>query len=71
MKLAYDAATDSLYIHLAERVAVTSEEVHDGIVLDYDDEGSLVGIDVQHASRNADIDKLVVGNLPFPEIVAA
>jgi uncharacterized protein YuzE len=34
MKLHYDTATDSLYIDLAERPSVDSEEVADGIVLD-------------------------------------
>ena len=55
MKLDYDAATDSLYIHLVERPSVDSDEVADGVVLDYDAAGALVGIDVQHASQRADV----------------
>ena len=43
MKLNYDAATDSLYIHLADRPSVDSDEVADGVVLDYDAAGALVG----------------------------
>ena len=35
MKLSYDPATDSLYIHLSERASVDSNEVSDGVVLDY------------------------------------
>lgn len=49
MKPSYDTATDSLYIHLSERPSVDSDEVADGVVLDYDAQGALVGIDVQHA----------------------
>ena len=42
MRLAYDPATDSLYIHLSERPAADFDEVTDGVVLDYDAEGTLV-----------------------------
>jgi uncharacterized protein YuzE len=70
MKLSYDAATDSLYIHLTERASVDSDEVSDGVVLDYDANGSLVGIDVQHASKRADIHSLAVSKLPLGELSA-
>ena len=62
MKLNYDAATDSLYIHLAERPSVDSDEVVDGVVLDFDATGALVGIDVQHASQRADIRQLAINH---------
>ena len=71
MRLAYDPETDSLYIHLSERAAVDSDEVAEGIVLDFSDEGTLVGIDVQHASKNADIDRLFLTKIPFTEVNAA
>lgn len=50
MRLAYDPATDSLYIHLSDQPAADSDEVADGVVLDFAADGALVGIDVQHAS---------------------
>ena len=46
MKLNYYPETDSLYIDLAERSSVESREVSEGVVLDYDSEGNLVGIDI-------------------------
>ena len=58
MKVEYDVTTDSLYISLNEGVSAESEEVTDGVVLDFDDAGKVVGIDIQHASQRADIDKL-------------
>ena len=36
MKISYDQATDSLYLHLADSASVDSEEVTAGVVLDYD-----------------------------------
>lgn len=72
MRINYDAATDSLYIHLAERPSVDSDEVVvDGVVLDFDASGALVGIDVQHASQKADIHRLAVSHLPLTRLDAA
>ncbi|CDH45587.1 DUF2283 domain-containing protein [Candidatus Contendibacter odensensis] len=71
MRLAYDLNTDSLYIHLCERTAVDSDEVTNGVVLDFDAEGSLVGIDVQHASQKADLSCLMINHSPFGQLKAA
>ena len=71
MRLNYDPATDSLYIHLAERPSTESDEVADGVVLDYDANGALVGIDIQHASTKADLDLLVVNHVPLKSLEAA
>ena len=71
MKISYDKATDSLYIHLADRASVESDEVKDGVVLDFDATGALVGIDVQHASKRADLNNLSLSKLPFEELLAA
>jgi uncharacterized protein YuzE len=71
MKIAYDKATDSLYIHLVDRPSVDSDEVSEGVVLDYDAAGALVGIDVQHASKKADLHNLSLSKLPLGELLAA
>lgn len=64
MRLSYDAETDSLYIHLSERAGADATEISDGVVLDYDAAGALVGIDLQHASKVAEIGSLLVERLP-------
>jgi uncharacterized protein YuzE len=64
MKLNYYADTDSLYIDLSERPSVESREVTEGIVLDYDAEGNLVGIDIDNASRKVDLKNLTLNKLP-------
>lgn len=71
LKLNYDAATDSLYIHLTDTPATDSDEVVEGVVLDYAGDGALVGIDVQHASRKTDIHHLAISHLPLTELQAA
>ena len=71
MKISYDQATDSLYIHLSDRTSVESDEVQDGVVLDCDANGALVGIDLQHASQRMDINNLSVSRLPLGQLQAA
>ena len=71
MKISYEKATDSLYIHLADRASVESDEVTDGGVLDFDSNGALVGIDVQHASERADLGSLSLSQLPSGDPVAS
>ena len=60
MKLAYYPETDSLYIDLSELPSVESREVSDGIVLDYDATGGLVGIDIDNASKKVELRKLIL-----------
>ncbi|MFY8084543.1 MAG: DUF2283 domain-containing protein [Rubrivivax sp.] len=64
-RLSYDPKTDSLYIHLIEKPSVDSDEVANGVVLDFDDEGGIVDIDVQHASKRADMHRLMLNQMPF------
>jgi uncharacterized protein YuzE len=64
MKLNYYPETDSLYIDLSEQTSVESREISEGVVLDYDAEGHLVGIDIDNASTKVDLRKLTVSKLP-------
>lgn len=64
MKLAYYPETDSLYIDLSEKTSVESTEISEGIVLDYDDEGKLVGIDIDNASNKVKLKELIINRLP-------
>ena len=64
MKLNYYSATDSLYIDLSEQPSVDSREISEGIVLDYDAAGNLVGIDIDNASRKVELKKLTLNKLP-------
>lgn len=56
---------------MSSKPSVDSDEVSDGVVLDYDEHGALVGIDVQHASEKADITSLSVSHLPLGQLEAA
>ncbi|MBI4178208.1 DUF2283 domain-containing protein [bacterium] len=58
MKLNYYKDTDSLYIDLSHKTSVDSKEVVPGVVLDFDADGNLIGIDIDHASKILDLSKL-------------
>ena len=64
MKLNYYSDTDSVYIDLSEQPSVESREISEGVVLDYDAAGNLVGIDIDNASRKVELKKLTLNKLP-------
>jgi uncharacterized protein YuzE len=64
VKLNYYPETDSLYIDLSEQPSVESREISEGVVLDYDDRGNLVGIDIDNASRKVELNRLILSKLP-------
>ena len=65
MKLKYYPDTDSLYIDLSHRTSVESREISEGIVLDYDTSGNVVGIDIDNASTKVELHELLVSKVPF------
>lgn len=71
MKLKYYAETDSLYIDLLEKPSVESEEVRPGVVLDFDESGNLVGIDIDNASKVINLGQLEIEDLPVKRVAMA
>ena len=64
MKLNYYPDTDSLYIDLSERPSASTREISEGVALDYDAEGNLVGIDIDNASTKVERKELTLSKLP-------
>jgi uncharacterized protein YuzE len=64
VKLNYYADTDSLYIDLSEQPSVESREISEGVVVDYDANGNLVGIDIDNASKKVQLQQLILNKLP-------
>ena len=54
MRLRVDHGADAVYLNLTDRPINGSEEVADGIVVDYDAEGRIVGIEILDASKRTD-----------------
>ena len=64
MKLTYFPETDSLYIDLSTKKSVESKEISEGIILDFDSDKNLVGIDIDNASQKLDLSELVTIKMP-------
>lgn len=58
MKLHYYPETDSLYIELSEKPGVETREVSDGVNVDIDARGNLVGFDIDRAANRLDLSSL-------------
>ena len=64
MKLNYYPETDSLYIDLSSKQSKESIEVSEGIVIDYDENGHITGIDINNASHKIDLKEIILNKLP-------
>ena len=71
MKLNYYPETDSLYINLSEKKSVDSKEVSKGVVIDFDESGNIVGIDIDYASKIINLQKLESDSLPVKSLAIA
>jgi len=65
MKFHYYPETDSLYIDLSDKVGAEVREVAPGVVIDFDAEGHIAGIDIDHASQLVDLSRIETGSLPL------
>jgi uncharacterized protein YuzE len=71
MKLHYYPETDSLYIELKPAAAAETREIASGVHIDLDSEGSIVGLDIDHASGKLDLSTLEAVDLPLGNLRAA
>ncbi|MEK7728037.1 MAG: DUF2283 domain-containing protein [candidate division KSB1 bacterium] len=67
MRIQYYPETDSLYIDLSSKVSAESREISEGVIVDFDAEGNLVGIDIDNASKKLELKKLILNKLPLEE----
>ncbi len=64
MNIAYFKDMDSLYIEISPENPARSWEAHQGIVLNLSDDGRVVGIEIEQASRSINLDLLKIGGFP-------
>ena len=58
MKLHFDETADALYLRLDDSTVVESEEVQPGIVLDFDERGEVVGIEILRVKERVPLSDL-------------
>lgn len=71
MKLNYYKDTDSLYIGLSSKKSVETREISSGLLIDFDESGNVVGIDIDHATQKLDLTKLEATSLPISQTSVA
>jgi uncharacterized protein YuzE len=70
MKIEYDREVDALYIRLQEKYVARTLEIEEGLNLDLDENGSLIGLEVLDATERyslADIFNISTENLILEE----
>jgi len=65
MKLHYYPETDSLYIELKDGPGVETREVTDGVLVDLDRNGEVVGLDLSGAAKRFDLSRIDTESLPL------
>ncbi len=65
MRLHYDPETDSLYIELRGEAGAETREITDGVRVDLNAEGEVVGFDIDRASSHLDLTTLEAVELPL------
>lgn len=64
MTFEYYPDTDTLYIALRPGPSADAAEVADDVVLDFDAEGNVIGLTIEHASQRADLSSFSVTKIP-------
>jgi len=71
MKIEYSKEADAIYVYFKEDYVAKSTEIEDGVVIDFDEKGHLIGIevlDVSHRFSLSDIANVNIENLPVEAV---
>ncbi len=71
MKIHYDERSDALSIKLKESKYFESDEIKEGFILDFDEDGNIIGMEILDASRYLNPDELSSVKFDVEKIVAA
>ena len=70
MRFEYFHETDTLYIELQTGPGTDAQEVAPNIVLDFNETGEVIGIEIEHASQRTDLKNLQLSSFPVQSAVA-
>ncbi len=71
MKIEYSKEADAIYVYFKEEYVAKSKEIEDGVVIDFDEKGQLIGIEVLDVSQRfklSDIVNINIENLPVEAV---
>lgn len=73
MRISYDKEVDALYIHLRDVKPSHGVDIEDGVTVDMDAEGHIVGIEVLDAANRLGLEALLnvsIENMPLEQALA-
>ncbi|MDP2277568.1 MAG: DUF2283 domain-containing protein [Nitrospirota bacterium] len=71
MKIEYSKEADAIYVYFKEEYVAKSKEIEDGVVIDFDKNGHIIGIEVLDVSQRfslSDIVNVSIENLPVEAV---
>lgn len=71
MKIEYSKSIDALYIRLKDAKVADSRDIEEGVTVDLDESGHIVGLEILDASEKLNISELVnisIENLPLEKV---
>ncbi|MBU7027092.1 MAG: DUF2283 domain-containing protein [Theionarchaea archaeon] len=71
MKITYDPKTDAVYIQFQEGEYSISKEISEGIILDYTEEGKVMGIEILEVSQKMPLKNIeeITLSIPVKEVL--
>lgn len=70
MRVKVDMESNALYFRLSEEEIVESEETSPGVILDYDEDGRVVGIEILNIKNQFSIEELSNMEVEMPTTLA-
>ena len=71
MKITYDKEVDALYIRLRNATPSDSKDIEEGVTVNLDKEGHIVGIEILNASEKLGLESLLnvsIENMPLEKV---
>lgn len=71
MKIEYSKNVDALYIKLREAKVADTKDIEEGVTIDLDEHGHIIGLEILDASEKLNISDLVnitIENLPIEQV---
>ncbi|NOR59497.1 MAG: DUF2283 domain-containing protein [Methanosarcinales archaeon] len=71
MRIKVDLESDALYFRISEDAIEESEEINKGLIVDYDANGKVVGIEILNVKNKFKLEDLTGLKLEIPTVVKA
>jgi uncharacterized protein YuzE len=63
MEFSYDKVANALYLHFSHEKVKDTEEINDGIIIDYGEKDNIIGIEIlNYTERNLNLNEIVKMN---------